>query len=360
MSIRKTSNWCLLWAAAAAAAGCGDSPGDDAGRSGGNPGGAAMPVNVIVVQPQPLDNKIFTTGTLLANEEVALRPEISGRVVGLYIEEGKAVKKGDLLVKLNDRELEAQLRRKQHEEALAAEEERRANALLDIKGISQEDYDRTLNKLRMIQAEREVIEAQLAETEILAPFDGTVGLRYISAGGVVTPSTLVATMQDTDPVKVEFSIPEKHAGKLAVKTPVLVQVGDAPERHEGTVYAVEAKVDPATRTLKARATVPNPDGRLIPGSFAKVEITLEHLPDALIVPAQAIVPQLGGDLVYVCREGAARATPVTVGLRGERTAQIIQGLAPGDTVITTGLLQLNDGKKVAARPEPADRSRTGL
>jgi membrane fusion protein (multidrug efflux system) len=259
-----------------------------------------------------------------------------------------------LLLKLNDRVLQAELKRKSLEEALAVDDERRKRSLLEIKGISQELYDRSLNNLNMIKAEREVIESQLAETEITAPFDGLIGLRYVSEGSVISPSTLVATMQDVDPIKVEFSVPEKYADKLSSSVEIQVEVGESPAPFRGRIYAVESKVDPATRTLKARATVPNSDGRLIPGSFGRVMITLNRIADAIVIPTQALVPELAGQRVFLCRNGAARLIPVSTGIRTDQNIQITQGLSPNDTLILTGLLQLSDGKPVQVRFSSAD------
>ncbi len=323
-------------------AGCNRGSSQTPGRSGGGP----VSVEALVVKPQPLENKIFTTGTMLANEEVELRPEISGRVTGVFFAEGQRIRQGEVLLKLNDRELQAQLKRKQLEETLAGDEERRQRALFEINGISREEYDKTLNKLNMIKAEREVIESQLAETEIIAPFDGVVGLRYVSEGSYVSSNTMVAAMQDIDPVKAEFSVPEKYAGQLSRGAKIVVQVGDEQNSYAGTIYAVEAKIDPGTRTLKARATVPNPDARLLPGSFAKVEITLEELPDAIVIPSGAVIPRINDEIVYVCRNGKAQSLSVKTGIRNERGIQITEGLTPGDTLIVTGLLQLADGKDV--------------
>ena len=305
-----------------------------------------IPVEAMVLRPQPIESKIFTTGTLLANEEVELRPEVSGRITGVFFEEGRKVRRGDVLIKINDRELQAELKRKELEETQANDELRRKKALYDINGISQEDYDRAVNALNIIKAEREVIESQLAETEIVAPFDGVIGLRYISEGSYVTPTTLAATMQDLDPIKVEFSVPEKYSGRLSTGMTIMIQIGEAEEKFRGTIYAVEVKVDPATRTLKARATIPNPEGRLIPGSFAKVEITLEHIDNAIVIPTGAIMPELEGDKVLICENGIARSIPVTTGIRTERMVQISRGLNPGDTLILTGLMQVTDGRQV--------------
>jgi membrane fusion protein (multidrug efflux system) len=346
---RATRPVTLLVLSGLLAGGCGNGSSAPAGRNPGR-GGAASPVEVVVIRPQLLKNKITATGTLLANEEVQLRPEISGLVTGVFFKEGQRVEKAALMLKINDRELQAQLKRKSLEEKLSTDEEQRKRRLFEIKGISQEEYDKSLNALRIIQAEREVLESQLAKTEIHAPFEGVVGLRYVSEGSYVTPAMLVATMQDLDPMKAEFSVPEKYARQLKDGTEVQVRAGESEADRKGIIYAIESKIDPGTRTIKARARIPNPDGILIPGAFARLEIMLEEIPDAILVPAGAIIPELAGQKVYVCRDGQAKSVPVQTGLRTEKDIQITSGLSVNDTLIVTGLLQLTDGKRVQAKP----------
>lgn len=328
---------------ALAVAGCGQSDSKPMGREGS---ANLLSIEAIVIQPQLLRSQIFTTGTLLANEEVELRPEISGRITGVYFEEGRRISKGNLMLKINDRELLAQQRRKELEEKQAADEESRKRQLFEIKVISQEEYDKSLNALKLIQAEKEVIESQLAKTEIRAPFDGVVGLRYVSEGGYVSPNMLAATMQDLDPMKVEFSVPEKYSQQLKNGTEIRVQVGESQEVSKGIVYAVESKIDAGTRTIKSRALIPNPKETLVPGSFAKVEITLQELPDAIVIPTSALIPEISGEKVFVCENGKARSVPVRTGIRTEKSIQITSGLSVSDTLIVTGLLQLSDGKAV--------------
>jgi membrane fusion protein (multidrug efflux system) len=311
--------------------------------------GAKLPVNAMVIQPQLLDNKIITTGTLLANEEVQLKPEIAGRVTDVLFTEGSRVKKGDVLIRINDRELKAQLEGKKIEEKQASDLESRAHQLFDMKGISQEEYDKVANALKIIQAQKEVIEAQLAKMEIVAPFDGIIGLRYTSEGSYVSMDTLVATLDDIDPIKVEFSVPGKYARQIKKGNAITVRVGDSEDDYKGSVYAVESKIDLETRTIKARAKIPNPHGDLIPGSFAKVEISLEQLPHAIVVPSESIIPELNGEKVFICVNGKARSIPVKAGIRTETSIQIVEGLNPQDTLILTGLLQLSDGKAVEIR-----------
>ena len=325
-------------------AGCGKENSAQANRGGG--ARAAVPVEALVIQPRLLRNNAFTTGTLLANEEVELRSEISGRVTGVFFEEGKKVKHGEVLLKINDRELRAQLTRQEVQEKQASDDVARKQGLFDNKLISREEYDKAVNARQMIQAEKEAIESQLAKTEITAPFNGIIGLRYISEGGYVTPNVLVATMQDINPMKVEFSVPEKYARQIKDGTEILVRVGDSPEGHRGVVYAVESKIDLNTRTIKARAKIPNPHEDLIPGSFAKVEITLAELPDAIVIPSGAVIPQINGEMVYVCRNGKAASVPIETGIRTDSGVQVMQGLNPNDTLVVTGLLQLTDGKDI--------------
>jgi membrane fusion protein (multidrug efflux system) len=321
-------------------------------RGGGQ--GGLIPVEAVIVTPQLLHDKIVTTGTLMANEEVELRPEISGRVTGVFFEEGKRVKKGQLLVKINDSQLKAEFKQKEVAEKLALDNEERGRRLLDIKGISKEEYDKLKNALEMAQAEKEALQAQLDETEIVAPFNGVIGLRHVSEGGYVTSDMLVASLQETDPMKVEFSVPEKYAGQIKNGTKIIVRVGESASEHHGTVYAVESKIDLNTRTIKARAKIPNTDGRLIPGSFAEVEITLADYPDAIVIPSEAIVPEISGEKVYVCKDGKASAVPVTTGIRTDTRVQITRGLSAGDTLIVSGLLQIADGKGIQIKAIKAD------
>lgn len=324
--------------------GCNQGNSNQPGKISPKPGG--LQVEALIVQPQALNNRIFTTGTLLANEEVELRPEIGGRVTGVFFEEGTRVKKGELMLRINDSELKAELKRKEIEEKLSSDEEQRRKGLLNINGISKEEYERSLNALEVIKAEREIIESQLAKSAIHAPFDGIVGLRQVSEGSFVNSNSLVATMQQIDPMKVEFSVPEKYAGKIKDGLKVKIYVGEGSSEFAGTIYAVESKIELSTRTIKARARIANPRQSLIPGSFAKVEINLETIGDAIVIPSGAIIPELEGEKVFVYEGGKAKAVPIKTGIRTETGTQIIDGVKSQDTLILTGLLQLSNGSDV--------------
>jgi membrane fusion protein (multidrug efflux system) len=324
--------------------GCGDNPDKKADRGGSSGKGVAL-VEALIIKPRLLENRIYSTGTLLANEEVELRSEIAGRVADVYFVEGKKVNKAELLLKINDAELQAGLKRKMYEEKQAIDNLNRQKSLFEIQAISREDYDKFENSLKIIQAEKEIIQSQIDKTDIRAPFAGIIGLRYISEGGYVTPDKLIATIQNIDPIKVEFSIPEKYAGQLKTGTDVAVFSGDSPIPRHGNIYAIESKIDPLTRTIKARAKIPNSDNKLIPGSFAKVEIILNVIPDAIVIPSEAVIPQLTGQVVYLYKGGKAILSPVKTALRTDTDIQISEGISEGDTLITSGLLQLIDGKE---------------
>ena len=327
--------------------GCSGEKGQASSRKSGSAG--KVPVTAMVIKPQAIENTIVTTGTLLANEEVELRPEISGRVMGIYFQEGSWVSKGALMLKIDDSELKAQLKGKRAEEKLAYDEEARRRTLFENQSISREEYDRAAYALKIIQSEREVTESRLAKTEIVAPFDGMVGLRYVSSGSNVSSNMLVTTLQDTDPMKVEFSVPEKYAKQLKSGMEVILQLGDSQKKYRGTVFAVESKIDISTRTIKARARIPNPARELMPGAFAKVELTLERVPQAIVIPSQAVIPELSGEKVFIYNNGTAKAIPVKVGIRTESQVQITEGLHPQDTLVLTGLLQLADGSPIDIR-----------
>ncbi|HRG29088.1 MAG TPA: efflux RND transporter periplasmic adaptor subunit [Chitinophagales bacterium] len=306
----------------------------------------AQPVKVIIVGSENMDNSIDATGTVLANEEVEIRSEIQGRVTGVYFKEGESVAAGKLLISIDDRELLSQLKRTELSIQLAKDDESRKKQLAAIGGISKEDYDASLNYLLKLEAELELLNTQIAKTKITAPFSGVIGLRYISEGGYVTPANLIATLQQTHPVKIEFSIPEKYSGNIKNGATVNYTVEGNNKLYTATVYAKEPKIDPATRTIKIRATGPNTNNELIPGAFAKLEINLSTIQDAMILPSEALVPTIKGQSVMLVKNGKATMTVVSTGLRTETTTQIVEGISKGDTVIVTGLLTVRDGMPV--------------
>ena len=304
-----------------------------------------VPVKALIIQPSKLNYSVHATGTLLAYEEVELRSEISGRVTNILFEEGQAVKKGTLLIKMQDADLKAQLKKVQLQIELAASDESRNKILLEQKGISQQDYDVALNKLNSLKADADYIQAQINKTSITAPFSGSVGLRYISEGSFVSASTLLASVQQTDPLKIEFSVPERYASHI--KNGLKVNFTTNEEKtYLATVYASDQKIDLNTRSLKVRARCSNPKNELVPGSFVKIDVNMNQINDALIVPAEAVIPVLAGQTVYTLNNGKAKVAKVITGIRTDSEVQILSGLNIGDTIITTGIMMLRDGASV--------------
>jgi membrane fusion protein (multidrug efflux system) len=314
------------------------------------PGAGATPqptaVTAFIVKPSKLDSRITATGTMLANESADLIPEVSGRIEKLYFTEGSSVSTGQLLVKIHDADLQAQIKKLDLQLKLAAERETRQKKLLAIGGISQEEYDMVLNQVYTQKADIEFLHSQIAKTEIRAPFNGTIGLKNVSSGGYVSPSVVIASIQQVDPLKIDFSIPEQYAGTVRIGDAVYFSVQGISEKLQGSVYAIEPRIDQNTRTLQVRALCPNPNKKIFPGSFARVELSLKEINDAMLIPTEALIPELKGQKVFISSGGKAQSRKVEIGTRTEKSVQVTEGLHFGDTVITTGIMQLKNDATV--------------
>jgi len=309
----------------------------------------AVSVEAIVIKTDSLSNIINTTGTLLANEKVDLRNEVTGRVTDIFFSEGSTVNKGMVLLKIDDRDLQAQLSKISVQEKKARDDEFRKGKLWEIKAISQEEYDIALNELKSVEAERKILEAQIAKTVIVAPLTGKIGLRHVSPGSYIPSNSLVATLQSIDPIKIEFSVPEKYNTLIHEGMSLSFTVDYSPDTFTGKVYASESGIDTGTRTIMVRATCPNPRGVLVPGAFARINLVLEEVPDAILVPSESIVGDINGSNVFLIVQGKAKSVRIQTGIRTEKDVQIIKGLQPGDSLIVTGLLQISDGTPVTAK-----------
>lgn len=307
--------------------------------------GGIIAANVKIVKPADFENTLQVSGSVISNEEVELRPETSGKVVKINFAEGSRVKKGDLLVKVNDAELQAQLQKTEIRMKLAEDKEYRQKILLSKNGISQETYDAALNELNSSKADIQNIRAQIDKTEIHAPFDGTIGLRYISEGSYVTTSTRIATLQNSNPAKIDFSIPERYATEISVGNSVTVKNASG-KNFKARVYAIEPKIDPQTRALQVRATCPNERGDLIAGAYVTVEVSLNSIKNALSIPTQALSLDISGQQVFLYKNGIAVPKKVESGVRTEDKVQIIKGIIAGDTIIISGIMQMRPRAKV--------------
>lgn len=301
-----------------------------------------LKVTGLVIQPQTFDNELSLTGALEANEQVEVRSEVSGVVQSIHFQEGSQVQKGQVLVKVNDSELRAQLRQAKTKESLAAENERRAKLLLAKEAISQEEYDIALADYKSAQAQSQLIAAQLDKTSIRAPFTGKIGLRSISPGAYLTPSLLIAKLVNTGQLKITFSIPEKYAGQIQNNTILNFTVANSDEVFKAKIYALEPGIEATTRTLQVRASTENANDKLIPGTFANIILPLDKIKDAVVVPSEAIVPVQNGKKVYVVHGGKATETLVTTATRTDASILVLNGLKPGDTLITSGVMALKN------------------
>lgn len=309
-------------------------------------------VDVAVMQPQRLVEELATTGTILANERVELVSEVAGKITHIHFDEGSKVRKGQLLVELDDSTLQAEADRIRYRLELAERREMRQRELLDQGVISPDDYDLALNQLNVLRSEQRLNETQLEKTRLHAPFAGVIGLRYVSQGSYLSPQTRIALLQQIDTVKVDFSVPEKYVGRLQPGDTIEFSVKGSELPFVGTVYAIEPNVDPETRSLLLRAHSDNSKGLLVPGAFADVRLLVAEVTDALAVPSMAVVPELGGRKVFVLKDGKAQSRAVQTGIRTADQVQVTDGLQPGETVIISAIQQLQAGLEVEARSTP--------
>lgn len=302
-------------------------------------------VNAAIVRPQVLVDEIPIIGSLLPDEEVNLSFETSGKITDINFEEGTHVTKGQLLAKVNDRPLQAQLQRLVAQLKLAEDRVFRQDALLKRDAVSKEAYEQVKTELATLNADIELVRAQIEQTELRAPFDGIIGLRQVSVGTYASPSTIVAKLTKIAPLKLEFSVPESYAKDVKVGTSLNFNLTGSLNKYEAQVYARESSLDPETRSLTIRALYPNPSG-IMPGRYASITLRKQEFENALAIPSEAIVPEMGKDKVFLYKNGKAEPVDVVTGIRTEALVQAVAGLSEGDTVIISGTQQLRTGMAV--------------
>jgi len=315
-------------------------------KGAGGPSRAASKVYGKVVEAQPFSDYLDLTGSIEPNEIVELHSEVSGIVENLNFAEGGYVSTGQILIKINDADLKAQLAQARTRSELAGENERRAKLLLEKEAISQEEYDIASADYRTAQSQIQLIQAQLNKTVVKAPFSGTIGLRNISKGSYITPATSIATLVNTAQIKLLFSIPEKYAHMVTKTTEVQFKVQGSDVNYSARVYATEPTIEANTRTLSVKAIAQNPSQKLIPGAFASVIFPLATVENGIMVPAEALIPIQNGKKIFVMRDGKAKEVIVETGGRTDENVLVTSGLAVGDTILTSGVMALRDGTAV--------------
>lgn len=305
-----------------------------------------LSVDAFVIKPSAISEDVEVPGSLLPFEETAIRAEVGGRIVQLNIQEGTVVAEGTLLVKIFDKDLQAQLRKLQVQLQINEKTEERNRELLKINAISQQDYDLSTLNVENLKADIESTQISISKTEIRAPYRGTIGLRNVSLGSYISPTDIVATIRQVDRLKLDFAIPEKYAKEIGKGYTVKFRVDGGSQEHSAKVIATENSVDQNTRTLKVKAVVTENHKELVPGVFAKINLQLGRNNSALMVPTQAVIPNIRNKQVILLRKDSALFTVVETGIRDSAYVQILHGVNVGDTVITSGLMAIRPNAKV--------------
>ncbi len=314
-----------------------------------------MPVEAMPVRAERVVDDLMVVGSLLANETTVIRPEIDGRVAAISFEEGGMARKGDLLVRLDDASRRAELAKAEANLALSRRNFDRADELYRRQNLPASSRDEALAKLRADEASLRLTQVALEKTELHAPFDGMLGLRKVSTGDYLQPGTAIVTLDDVDPIKVDFRVPEVFAHRLRTGQTIQLTVDAVPGRtFEGEVYAIDPQVDVNGRSVLLRARVPNQDGPLRPGMFVRVTLLLDERPNALVIPEEALIPQGDSHIVFKVVNGTVEPAPVALGIRRKGMVEITSGLLEGDMVITAGQLKVRPGMPVMVMPPPAE------
>ncbi|OJW55144.1 MAG: efflux transporter periplasmic adaptor subunit [Sphingobacteriales bacterium 50-39] len=294
-------------------------------------------VDVIIASSRGIQNTVEANGSVVANEYVELHPEISGRIVYLNVPEGANVEKGAVIARINDADLQATLAKSRVQLDLYQKTEERDRKLLEIQGINQADYDLALNNVNSTKADIAYTEAQIDKTIIRAPFAGIVGLRQVSPGAYATPATIIATVQQLDKIKVDFTLPEQYTSVVRKGTLVDVQIDAASKtRRKGLIIATEPQINQTSRNLKVRAILQDGNGH--PGAFVKVYVDAGADKRAIMVPTNCIIPDDRNNQLILVKGGKAQFVNVETGVREANNVEITKGVSPGDTVVVTGVL----------------------
>ncbi len=313
---------------------------------GSRPGSLSVVVEGVIAKVTPVNQTITISGTIIPFQETTLMPEVVGRVININLPEGSYVKAGTLLVKLFDGDLQAQLNKYQTQLEIASATLSRQTELLKVSGISQSDFDQTQLSVASIKNDIELTKALIRKTEVLAPFDGIIGLKNISVGAQVSPSTPLAVIREQDKLKLDFSVPEKYSSTVKTGSKVKFTVPGSDTKFDAIVMATEQGIESTTRNLRARAIVSGNMESLIPGEFANVDLTLGEDQKAIMVPTQCIIPSERNKSLILVKSGKAKFVKVTTGLRQSSDIEITQGISEGDTIVVTGIMFLKPGSPI--------------
>jgi membrane fusion protein (multidrug efflux system) len=299
-------------------------------------------VDVIIAGNTSFSSDIEVNGTVLSNEMVELHPEVGGRLIYLNIPDGAFVKAGTILARVNDADLQAQLQQQKVQLELAQKTEQRLNKLLAVNGVDQATYDAALSQVNLYDANINVLKAQIDKTVVKAPFAGRLGLRLVSEGAYVSTSTVIGTLQETDKIKIDFSVPESYVNLVKIGKTINIETNNSKEDFTATISAIEPQINTATRNVKVRARLNK--GSISPGAFVKV--LLNEKLKGIVVPTNAIIPDALSNQLVLVKDGKAVFQNVETGIRNSDVVEITDGLKIGDTVVVSGVLYVRPGGNV--------------
>ena len=305
----------------------------------------AVTVDVIVAAKVHFSSSVEVNGETLSDEMIDLHPEISGRLTYLNIPDGATVTKGTILAKINDADLQAQLEQQKVQLVLAKKTEQRLKELLVVNGINQSDYDAALSQVSVITANINVLNAQIDKTVVRAEFSGKLGLRMVSPGAYVTPQTLLGTLQETENIKIDFTVPEFYASLVKVGKPVLIQTNESEEKQSAVISAIEPQINVATRNIKVRARLKSE--KISPGTFVKVLLNKDE--EGIVVPSNALIPDASSNQVVIIKKRRAVFVSVETGIRNADTVELTGGVNAGDTIVVSGVLFVRPNALVKVR-----------
>ncbi|MCW3080673.1 efflux RND transporter periplasmic adaptor subunit [Segetibacter sp.] len=304
-------------------------------------------VDVIIASSQTIPNTVEANGTVVAGEFVEIRPEISGRLTYLNVAEGSRIAKGSVVAKINDADLRAQLNKVNVQLQLAEITVARFKKLLDIQGINRADYDVALNQVNSLRADIGIIQANLAKTVVRSPFSGVVGLRQVSNGAIVSPTTVLATLQQMGKIRIDFTLPENYANLLKRGNSVVVEMGAPVGKRRATIIAIEPQISTTTRNVIVRARLVDATN-VNPGSFVKVYVDAGK-ESGMMIPANAIIPEARAKQAVIVKNGKAKFVDIETGVRQVGAVQVTKGLNAGDSVVISGVLFARPNAAVKVR-----------
>lgn len=309
---------------------------------------APVDVEVVAVAVRSMPDDVTAVGTLVSNESVILRPEVAGRIARIHFREGAPVARGAVLVELDAAVQLAELQQAKANLALAESNARRTEDLFARKFVSQSAREEAASRLAVERANTALAEAHFERTRIRAPFDGVLGIRKVSIGDYIKEGEVLVNIEDIGTLKVDFRLPELYLQRIRPGQTLEVSSDAVPSAHfDATVDAIDPLVDAQGRSVVMRAKLPNPQLQLRPGMFARVRLLLQERPNVAVVPEEALVPAAGqASFVFRIENGTAHRVDVRTGARRDTLVEVVEGVAPGDVVVTAGHLKLRDGAPV--------------